>query len=171
MAYRFINPQPVYSDGNGDPLNGGKLYFYSIGTSTLKDTYTTSALSVANTNPLVLDSSGRPTDEVWLNGDYRIKLTDSTGATTYFDVDPYREPANATGVQNSSYTWGGTAGGSANALTIAPTPVITAYTAGQEFEFIVASTNTSTATLNVNSVGAVAITKDGTTGLAADDLK
>ena len=46
----------------------GKLCSYSAGTTTPLDTYTTSALSVANTNPLVLSSSGRPqTNGIYLS--------------------------------------------------------------------------------------------------------
>ena len=58
-----VMPQPrfVGLDGNGDPLNGGKLYAYSAGTTTPLDTYTTSVLDVANANPVVLDSAGRAT--------------------------------------------------------------------------------------------------------------
>lgn len=61
---------------NGSVNSGGKIYFYEPGTSTLKDTYTTSALTVANANPLILDANGRGT--AWLNGTYKIRLFDST---------------------------------------------------------------------------------------------
>ncbi len=50
-----------FLDANGKPVVGGKLCTYVAGTSTPLATYSDSALSVANTNPLVLDSSGRPT--------------------------------------------------------------------------------------------------------------
>ena len=54
---------------------GGKLYFYEPGTTTKKNAYTTSGLSVATANPLILDSNGRGT--AWLNGSYKIRVTDS----------------------------------------------------------------------------------------------
>lgn len=67
--------------------------------------------------------------------------------------------ARADQVQNSGMQWGGTAGGTANALTLAPSPAITAYAAGQKFRFMPASANTSgTVTVNVSSVGAKNIT-------------
>lgn len=47
---------------------------------------------------------------------------------------------------------------------------LAAYAAGQTFRFIVGTTNTGAVTLNVNSVGAKAITKNGTTALVAGDL-
>jgi microcystin-dependent protein len=46
-------------DANGFPLAGGKLYSYMAGSSTPLATYTTQALDVPNTNPTILDASGR----------------------------------------------------------------------------------------------------------------
>lgn len=47
----------------------------------------------------------------------------------------------ATGqVQDGSFTWCGTAGGSKNALTLSPSPAITAYATGQKFRFKAGST-------------------------------
>lgn len=72
--------------------------------------------------------------------------------------------------QNSGMKWGGVAGGTADALTISLSPVITAYADGQTFYFVSsASPNTGTATLNVNSVGAKTIKKNGA-ALAAGDI-
>jgi len=48
----------------------------------------------------------------------------------------------------------GVTGGSANAQTLTLSPAITAYQAGQIFRFKAGYTNTSTATLNVNGLGA-----------------
>lgn len=53
----FIKPQ-FFTNG-GLPAAGYKLCTYSAGTNNPIRTYTTSALSVPNTNPLVLDSAGR----------------------------------------------------------------------------------------------------------------
>lgn len=44
------------------------------------------------------------------------------------------------------------------------------YAAGQQFVFIAAGTNTGAVTLNVNSIGAKAVTKNGTTALVAGDI-
>lgn len=63
-------------------------------------------------------------------------------------------------VQDSSFLWGGTSGGSANAQTLTLTPAITAYTAGQRFRFIAGFTPTAAVTLNINSVGAKNIIAD-----------
>lgn len=47
---------------------------------------------------------------------------------------------------------------------------LTAYTTGQEFTFIAANTNTGAVTIDVNSVGAKAITKQGTLPLSAGEI-
>lgn len=73
-------------------------------------------------------------------------------------------------VQDGGVLWGGTSAGTANAQTISLSPAITAYAAGQRFSFIAGNANTSAATLNVNGVGAKAITKNGTTALVGGEI-
>lgn len=78
MAIIFLGTtyqSPVLSSGAENA--GGKVYFYYPGTTTNKDTYTTSAATTANANPLVLDSAGRGT--AWLVGTYKIRVEDSAG--------------------------------------------------------------------------------------------
>ena len=58
----------------------------------------------------------------------------------------------------------------ADTITGALTPAITAYAAGQMFYFVAAGTNTGAVTLNINSLGAKAVTRDGSTALAAGDI-
>ncbi len=73
--------------------------------------------------------------------------------------------------QDNGATYGGTAGGSANVITFNLTPAITAYAAGQMFSFIAAAANTSSATVNINGVGAKALTRNDATALLANDIK
>lgn len=68
-----------YFDSNGDPLAGGKLYFYDTGTTTLATTYSDSAESTANANPVVLDAAGRQPD-VFYTGSLKIVLTSADDA-------------------------------------------------------------------------------------------
>lgn len=49
-------------------------------------------------------------------------------------------------------------------------PVLTAYAAGNVFTFVVPNTNTSSCTINIDSLGAKAITRNGSTALVAGDL-
>jgi hypothetical protein len=75
-----FGPKPHFEDSNGDPLSGGLLYFYAAGSSTPQDTYTTSAGSVANANPIVLNSRGEPANQIWFTEDATYKATLKTSA-------------------------------------------------------------------------------------------
>lgn len=70
-----------YFDNSGAPLASGLVYFYQAGTSTPKDTYTTSSGATANANPVVLNSAGRPTTGIWGTGTYKIVVKTSAGST------------------------------------------------------------------------------------------
>jgi hypothetical protein len=63
-----------------------------------------------------------------------------------------------------------TATGSANAYVLTYSPAPTALVTGQTYTFITNFANTGAATLNINSLGAIAITKQGTTALASGDI-
>lgn len=81
----------------------------------------------------------------------------------------------ATGqIQDQSFVWCSTAGGTANAQTLSPAPVITAYTAGQKFSFLPVATNTSGTVTIANSGLATRNVKKGIGGakviLAVGDL-
>jgi hypothetical protein len=80
--------------------------------------------------------------------------------------------AAASQVQDSSLIYGGTAGGTGDAITLDLTPSITAYAAGQMFLFKASATNTTAATADVDTVGVVSIKKGlaGSTALAAGDI-
>lgn len=77
----------------------------------------------------------------------------------------------ATGqVQDGSFLWCGTATGTADAITLTPSPAITAYAAGQTFRFISSAANTGAVTVAVSGLAAKAVTKSGTTALVANDI-
>lgn len=83
-----VNLAPIgngfqFFDTLGEPLAGGFLYTYQAGSSTPLTTYTTSAGTVANTNPIVLGTDGRPPQEIWLTEGYNYKfiLADSNNVT------------------------------------------------------------------------------------------
>ena len=71
----FPFPKFTAIDSNGDPLSGGLLNTYEVGSTTRKDTFKTDAGTTANANPVVLDTLGQA--DVWLAGCYRMVLTDS----------------------------------------------------------------------------------------------
>jgi len=80
-----VNLSPIgnseqFFDNNGVPLSGGLLYTYQAGSSTPLATYTDINGTIANPNPIVLNSSGRLNDEVWLTYGYNYKFVLQTSA-------------------------------------------------------------------------------------------
>jgi len=88
----FTSP---YIDNNGNSLSSGKIYTYAAGTTTPKATYTTSAATIANTNPVILDSSGFA--QIWLTGSYKIEVRDSNDVVlrTLDNVNDYPAGSSA----------------------------------------------------------------------------
>ena len=78
-------------------------------------------------------------------------------------------------VQDNSYGTLGTLGGSADTYTASPSPTITAYATGMEFNLKVNADNTGASTLNISAVGAKNIKKYDGAGskidLEAGDLQ
>jgi len=84
---RFYSPRMQDVDASGDPLSGAKLYFYSTGTTTAKDTFSDSSLSTENANPVVADASGRFGAIYLQSGSYRVILKTSADVQVW-DEDP-----------------------------------------------------------------------------------
>ena len=55
-------------------------------------------------------------------------------------------------------------------ITAAMVPALTSYSAGQMFYFVAAGDNTGAVTINIDSLGAKAVTRDGSTALVAGDI-
>jgi hypothetical protein len=65
---------------SGAALAGGKIYTYLAGTTTPVATYTTSAGTVANSNPIILDAAGRVPNQIWLTAGSAYKFVVKTSA-------------------------------------------------------------------------------------------
>ena len=64
--------------------------------------------------------------------------------------------------QAEAFVWCGTAGGGADAITLSPTPAITAYAAGQRFVWMASgSTNTTATTVAISGLTAIALQDNG----------
>ena len=130
MSYLFANKLQTFFDANGNPLSGGKIYAYADGTSSLLNTYSNSALSSANTNPVVLNSAGKPPQNIYLSASaYRLELYTSADVLVAQCADvkgqlPVINPAtdaNKAVVVNSGatgYTTAAVALGSASYITV-----------------------------------------------------
>lgn len=117
-----VNLSPIgngfqFFDNNGAPLNAGKIYTYQAGSSTPLATYTESSGLTANANPIILGTSGRPPNEIWLTEGffYKFILKDSSDVTiqTYDNLygiigatPPAATPIPAGGI----FLWSGSIG-------------------------------------------------------------
>lgn len=164
--------------------SGYKLFFYETGTTTLKTTYSDEDLTVANTNPIILNSAGRPDVDVWGSDPslYRMILgtPDSVvgNITTIVDADPVDnyQIDNLSGLNPIPTAYWGTTEGSSTAYTLEePLVNISAYSNTQTFfvDFHIACG--ASPTLKVKDLVAITLKKykgDGTTtDLVADDLQ
>ena len=77
MSNRFVSPEQQFLDNTGTPYAGGFLYFYASGTSTPLNTYNNQALTIANTNPVQLDSAGLAGSVFLSNLAYKVVLQDA----------------------------------------------------------------------------------------------
>lgn len=155
----------AYINGVYGPAVGFKLYTYEAGTTAAKATYADSDMSTPLANPIVLDANGECAP--YGTGVYKLLLTDPAGAT----VNGWPQDNVALSNSAADEEWCGTAGGTANALVLSPNVGISAYSPGDRFSFIAAGANSGAVTVNVSSVGSVALTKNGNTALEANDLQ
>ena len=78
-----LTPTPYQTvlDADGVSVSGALIYTYTGGTTTLASTYTTSALTVANANPIVADSAGRYVAYLPAGSNMRFVIKTPAGAT------------------------------------------------------------------------------------------
>ena len=167
MAVLAPQPKAQFFDASGTPLVGGKVYTYAAGTTTPLATYTTSAGTVANTNPIILDAAGRTPNEIWLVAGTLYKFIVQTSVSvlvgTYDGLPAINDPYSINSLLGSVT---GT-----NAIAAVATPSLTAYAAGATYAFIAANSNTAAATLSIDGLPATSITKNGSATLTAGDVQ
>lgn len=93
----LFNGQTVTSAGA--PASGYKVYTYAAGSSSDLATYTTSAGTVAQSNPVILDAYGFPENPIWLQTglSYKLVLKDTNDVVI-------RTEDNVTGVNDTGST-------------------------------------------------------------------
>lgn len=150
------NGSGVYAPSGADfPVVSGTLIQSSKYNNVVNDI--ASALSLV----LVADGQRAASADLPMGGFKLTNIADATARNNYPSMGQ---------VQDGAGIWCGTAGGTLNALTISPTPAITAYATGQRFEFKSgATTNTTAVTLAVSGLGAKAVQAAGA-ALAAGDI-
>lgn len=120
-------------------------------------------IATALTQSLAADGQTTVTANLPLAG---FKLTGVGAATARTDA------ATLAVIQDGVGVYVATVGGTVDAITLTPSPAITAYAAGQRFSFIAAGANTGATTVTISGIGggAKSITKNGTTALVASDI-
>lgn len=90
-----VNLSPIgngfqFFTNNGAPLVAGKLETFQAGSSTPLTTFTDASGLIANTNPIILGTDGRPPDTIWLSAGffYKFVLSDANDVViqTYDDL-------------------------------------------------------------------------------------
>lgn len=86
-------------DANGDPISGGKIYWYVAGTTTPQDTYTDETATTPQANPVILNSRGISADAIWLKGGASYKAVfndaDDNPIAVYDNIVGINDPATA----------------------------------------------------------------------------
>lgn len=78
-SFRILNQAPQYLLPDGSLNAGGSLTFYETDLTTLKPTWSDEAMTVLNSNPVVMDASGRTLADVWGDGVYGVVMKDAAG--------------------------------------------------------------------------------------------
>ncbi|MFA6040612.1 MAG: hypothetical protein WC733_03835 [Methylophilus sp.] len=150
------------------PRNGAGSYTLVSGNpvvtnTTISSTWANNTLSdiaTALTQSIAKDGQTVPTANLPMGGFKLTNLASGTAAT---------DSANLGQTQSDATKYLASVAGT-DTITGSLNPAITAYAAGQTFRFVAAASNTGAVTININSLGAKAITKEGTTALAAGDI-
>ena len=112
-----------------------------------------SAIATALTQSIAVDGQSTVTANLPLNAKKLTGLAVGTAATDSLSLGQ---------AQAEAFVWCGTAGGTANAITLAPSPAITAYAAGQRFVWMASgSANTGATTVAISGLGAIALQDNG----------
>lgn len=117
-----VNLSPIgngfqFFNNDGLPLNAGKIFTYQAGSTTPLSTFTDSSGLIANTNPIILGTDGRPPSTIWLTEGffYKFVLATSSNVTiqTYDNLygivsatPPAATPIPAGGI----FLWSGSIG-------------------------------------------------------------
>lgn len=162
-----IDERTQFVDAAGTPIVNGNIYIGVQNSDPVANPitiYSDRALSVPIANPQLTDSDGRAVNKIWIPGDYSIRVDNSLGVQQLLDLDS-GIAIEATGVTPLSNTAG------TNTITAEGTPTVLSYADGQIYTFQAINNNTGAVTLNIDGVGAKAITKNLVTPLVANDIQ
>jgi hypothetical protein len=148
------NGAGTYTLPAGNPVTTGTTISSSWANNTLTD------IASSLTASLAYDGQTAPVANLPMATYAHTGVGNATVRTMY---------ASAGQVQDSALQYLTSVAGTNTITAIAPVSM-SALVAGQVFRFVAAATNTGGVTININSIGAKAITKNGTTALTANDI-
>lgn len=77
-SFRVLDRLQVYYNLNGTaPAAGGRIDFFESGTTTPKEVFADPDLNTSNGSTVGLDAAGRPSDDTWGEGSYRVRQYDA----------------------------------------------------------------------------------------------
>jgi hypothetical protein len=148
------NGAGTYTLPAGNPVTTGTTISSTWANNTLND------IASGLTTSLAYDGQTAPVANLPMSNYAHTGVGNATVRTMY---------AAAGQVQDGTFQFLTSVAGT-NTITGIASLSMSALAAGQTFRFVAAATNTSGVTLNINSIGAKAITRNGTTALAANDI-
>jgi len=129
-------------------------------------------ITAADRNAIDADLATALTNSIAVNGESVVTADIPFGnnkLTGVKDGTLAKDAANVSQIQNSNAILLASVAGT-DTITASLSPALTAYANGQIFTLIPANTNTGAVTININGLGAKALTKNGSTALVANDL-
>ena len=149
------NGTGTYNLPAGNPVVTGSTISSTWANNTLND------LGTAITQSIAYDGQTTPVANLPMGNYAHTGVADAVARTMY---------ASASQVQDSAFTFLTSPSGT-NTVTATASLGMSSYVTGQRFFFVASGTNTGATTLNINSIGAKNITKNGTTALSAGDIQ
>lgn len=148
------NGSGTYNLPAGNPVTTGTTISSTWANSTLSD------MASALTGSIASDGQTTASGNLPMGGFIHTNVGNATIRTNY---------ASAGQVQDGTLTYLTSVAGT-DTITAVGAVGMTAYATGQKFTFVSAGANTGAATININSIGAKALTKNGATALSAGDI-
>ncbi len=108
MSFRFSEPRTRVGDGIAN-FAGAKLFFFDFGTSTPKTTFSDSALTSANTDPVLADADGLFPD-IFTDTDSTVTLKTAADVVVYGPIDFFAPESGISALAAANVTVLDTAG-------------------------------------------------------------
>lgn len=142
-------------DTVGNPVEYDTVASHSVFNNTMTE------LAAGLSNALCRDGQSTVTQDISFNG---YKLTNVGVPSGRLDAMNLQAAVLSTGIYVT------TVGGTGDAITLTPSPALTAYAAGMRYTFVAAASNTGAATINVSGLGVKDLKKQFNVALSASDI-